>query len=207
MSESVKSETKQLFTFKVYPEHFGDDNPIEAIKKCLFGYDFVISPLHDHDKIDGCSDYKKPHYHINIKFVSRITQNSAIKRLITAFEPYGGDVVGNFSYIGDSSSDSSVQPARGSQECLDRYLCHIGYDDKAPYSTSDIVVCGGYQLKLNDKNDDDVLSRLLELIFSQYFPSIGYLVSYCQRNNYFDYIKYISKHAYFITQILKGNLS
>lgn len=193
---------KKLWTFKVYPEHFGDTDPISAIKECLECRDFAISPLHDKDtNSDGT--FKKPHYHVNILFDTRRTQNAVIKILINSFCKYGGDVVGNFSYICDDDIyRSAVQPAKGSQRHLDRYLCHLDCEDKYQYSRDDITVCGFYQLCLSS-NSFEQMDNVINIVFDNRICSMSQLVKYCQNKKLYNELKYISKNSYFIQQLLK----
>lgn len=194
------SERTCLYTFKVYPEHLIDDNkpPIEVLKDCLFGYSYAISPLHDRDLNDN-GEFKKPHYHVNIKFRSAITQNSVIKKLITAFANYGGDFVGNFSYLGNNPSECSVQPARSSQSSLDRYLIHLGYDDKVQYNADDIfTMC--YNLDLGT-DLTGVMQNVIDYVLSPVCHNFSEAVIYFRSNNMIDELNFLVNHSYFVKSL------
>lgn len=188
-------DRSSLYTFKVYPEHLGD-NPIETIIECLHLYSFAVSPLHDLD-VRSDNTLKKPHYHINIKFRSPFTYNSVVRKLCFAFDKYGGDVVGNFSFPG------SVSEARNTQRVLDRYLCHLDQPEKHLYDTSDIFTSVGYQLDLSERGskcniEENVISLLLDNDFSTFSEVIFYL----RNNHLYDELHFVVKNTYFVKSLI-----
>lgn len=194
MSSSKKRpDTCSLYTFKVYSEHFGE-NPLDDIKKCLFGYSFAVSPIHNMDKLTD-DELVKPHYHINIMFRGAVTLNSAIAKITFAFMEYGGDVVGNFS------APKAVQPARGKQRFLDRYLCHLDHKEKHQYNTEDIYCSVGYLLDIGD-SDYTIESEVVKLIFDKKFSTFPELVYYCRMNNLHKELHFVVKNPYFVKQII-----
>lgn len=175
VSQSSRPETSKLYTFKVYPEHLGD-NPIQAIKYCLDGYSYAVSPLHNMDTTDD-GELVKAHYHINIEFRGPITLNSAVRKISDAFDLYGGDLVGNFS------GNGSVQSARGSKNLLDRYLYHLDHPDKFQYDIDEGFSSSGYVVDLTDSREDTT-SRVMNLLFDCSYESLMDLLQYCRMNHF-----------------------
>ena len=193
----MSDKQSRNFLGVLYPDSttYDCDKVLLRIEDTFSEYAYI---LHDRDT-DENGELKKPHYHVNIKFRSPITQNSAIKKLITAFSNYGGDVVGNFSYLGDNPSDSAVQPARGSQASLDRYLCHIGFDNKVQYNPDDIfTMC--YNLDLGT-DLTGVMQNVIDFVLSPACHNFSEAVIYFRSNNMLDELKFLVNHSYFVKSL------
>lgn len=194
VNETPRPETSKLYTFKVYPEHLGDE-PIQAIIECLSGYCYAVSPLHNMD-CNPNGELVKPHYHINIEFRAPITLNSAVRRLSDAFNLYGGDIVGNFC------GNGSVQAARGTKNILDRYLYHLDHPDKFQYDTDEGYCSSGYVVDLTDSREDTT-TRVMNLLFDCPFESIMDLLQYCRINHFNKEASYILNHYNNLSFVLK----
>lgn len=142
------------------------------------GVQAVVSPLHDRDKVnDNGEEFKKPHYHIILKF-SGMKSRKQVKEFIASFGGVGAEDI--------KSMPGSVQ-----------YLWHMNSPDKAQYNKDDCVCLNGFDLERYmpemDKNFGfcEVISYIEandEIHFSSLMRSLikerPDLVPVCRRDSY-----------------------
>lgn len=132
-------EKSRIFTFVVYAESAPKDFD-EYLRHT--GLAFAISPMHGHDlvteedKASGyykeheeikVSDYKKPHWHVIIKFPNSTT----IKHALDVVRPLGCTYILRVHNV----------------NAMTRYLCHLDDPDKAQYPADEIICGNGYDLE------------------------------------------------------------
>lgn len=161
MSDKKSTVKKRNWAFVVYPSqaqlppdctYDGSDGygtlPSDWLDILrLSGLQFAISPLHDRD-VNADGSIKKPHYHCISVYGSPTTYN-------------------NVKTLTDSLNAPGPQPLEQVRGYY-RYFTHADNPEKAQYSSSDIIVGGGFNIsdftELSRSEISEIKKRLVTFI-------------------------------------------
>lgn len=174
---SRSSERYRNWWFILYPESAPRDWRDTLEQLCI---PIAISPLHDKD-IDKTGNYKKPHYHIIVKYsgVKSFNQVSRLTRSLNQPIPI------------------PVESLSGAYD----YLTHGNNPDKYQYSKDEIVLMNGFiSISDNEENNMGIHAELCQLIKDNNITEFSQLVELAITLNKPAYISVITKEAYFFSQ-------
>lgn len=176
---SRSSERYRNWWFILYPESAPKDWRDTLEQLCI---PIAISPLHDRD-IDKSGNYKKPHYHIIVKYsgVKSFNQVSRLTRSLNQPIPI------------------PVESLCGAYD----YLTHANNSEKYQYSKDEIFHMNGFT-PMSDGQEDNmgVHSELCQLIKDNNIMEFSHLVELVITLNKPSYMSIITKEAYFFSQYI-----
>lgn len=174
---SRQSDRYRNWWFILYPESAPDDWRDTLEQLCI---PVAISPLHDKD-LDKTDNYKKPHYHIILKYggVKSYNQISRLTRSLNQPIPL------------------PVESLKGAYE----YLTHVNSPEKYQYSPDDIKHLNGFKPIVSDEdNNMGIHGELCKLIKDNNITEFSQLVELVVSLNKVTYLSVITKEAYFFSQ-------
>lgn len=160
------SERATAFTCIVYPDSLGTpSNWLECLK--ALKVQCVVSPLHDKDLKDGSdTEYKKPHFHIVVRYPSL----KSFRQVRADFATFGGVCPS------DDALFQNVCVVRDFSLMV-RYLVHADNPEKAQYNAADIISYGGVDVSSEMSNNANLSSI------------VGDICGYCSDNRITNFMR------------------
>lgn len=147
----------------------------------------VLSPLHDKDICNDTGEFKKPHYHIILRYSSLKSQRQVKKDL-------------------ESLGAVGAEPVRVLRTYV-RYLIHADDADKAQYNFSDLKVFNGFSVNKYFEeaviDTDSGFASLVNIILKNGFTEYCDLVTYCLEYEA-ELLPSCRKCAYALTSFLRS---
>ena len=156
-----KSKRTRNWATAVYPDSCPNDW-IHILED--FHVPFLVSPLHDRD-LDASGNYKKPHYHLLLRFDSVKTSDQAIEI---------------FSSVNGVGCEK-ISSLRG----YARYLCHLDDPDKAQYDVNDVYCYReDYATLISLPTDKyDSIAAMIDYVDREQIISYAHLLRYAKNYN------------------------
>lgn len=177
-----------IFTCLVYP----DSSPDFLDKVKDLHIQGAISPLHEFD-VDGDGVYKKPHYHVILKYSSL----KSIQQAKEDFSSFGG------IYPDDEKLFQNTCIVRSLPTAL-RYLCHLDNPEKHQYNTCDVIELGGLSYSdeiMQDVSFSKACSDIMAFVHKEHISSFFDLCMVAQSSQK-DWLPYIIRYAYFFKSFI-----
>lgn len=187
------AERSSCFTCLVYPDS-APPNWLDLLGGLHI--QAAVSPLHDMDIIADTGEYKKPHYHVVLRYSSL----KSYPQVRADMDVFGG------VYPPDDNLFRSECVVRSLPTML-KYLCHLDNPEKAQYSVDDVVCFGG--LSYSDSITEElslssVVSQVCSFISETRETNFMRLCLAAQHSHP-EWLPFLVKYAFFFKTFLQSS--